>query len=41
LVFANEIDKEVLSNLKVGDKLKVKVIKVDIEQAKIGLSAKI
>jgi len=41
LIFANEIDKEVLSNLKVGDKLKVKVIKVDVEQAKIGLSAKI
>jgi len=41
LVFSSEIDKDALANLKVGDKLKVKVIKVDIEQAKIGLSAKV
>lgn len=41
LIFSNEIDKDALANLKVGDKLKVKVIKVDIEQAKIGLSAKV
>ncbi|MCM8762933.1 MAG: 30S ribosomal protein S1 [Candidatus Omnitrophica bacterium] len=41
LVFINEIDKEQLSKLKPQDKLKVKVIKVDVEQAKIGLSAKI
>jgi small subunit ribosomal protein S1 len=40
LVYASEIDKEVLSKLKPGDKLKVKVVKVDVEQAKIGLSAK-
>ncbi len=41
LVFSSEIDPEQMSSLKVGDKLKVKVIKVDVEQAKIGLSAKI
>ena len=41
LVYSSEIDKEALSELKAGDKLKVKVIKVDVEQAKIGLSAKV
>jgi len=41
LVYSNEIDKEAVSNLKPGDKVKVKVIKVDVEQAKIGLSARI
>ncbi|MGD0335650.1 MAG: 30S ribosomal protein S1 [Candidatus Omnitrophota bacterium] len=41
LVYSSEIDKEVAANLKAGDKIKVKVIKVDTEQAKIGLSAKI
>ncbi len=41
LVYASEIDKEAISQLKPGDKLKVKIIKVDVEQAKIGLSAKI
>ncbi|MFH1577584.1 MAG: 30S ribosomal protein S1 [Candidatus Omnitrophota bacterium] len=41
LVFSGEIDPAQLSALKVGDKLKVKVIKVDVEQAKIGLSAKL
>lgn len=41
LVYASEIDKDASSQLKTGDKLKVKVIKVDVEQAKIGLSAKI
>ncbi len=41
LVFINEIDKDRLAGLKPQDKLKVKVIKVDLEQAKIGLSAKI
>jgi ribosomal protein S1 len=30
-----------MNELKPGDKIKVKIIKVDIEQAKIGLSAKI
>ena len=41
LIFASEIDKDALSALKPADKIKVKVIKVDIEQAKIGLSARI
>ncbi len=41
LIFASEIDKDVLSALKPADKIKVKVIKVDVEQAKIGLSARI
>lgn len=41
LVFSNEIDKEQLAGLKPQDKIKAKVIKVDLEQAKIGLSAKI
>jgi small subunit ribosomal protein S1 len=41
LVYSSEIDKDTVSNLKPADKLKVKVIKVDVEQAKIGLSAKI
>ncbi|MFA5362333.1 MAG: 30S ribosomal protein S1 [Candidatus Omnitrophota bacterium] len=41
LVFSNEIDPEQLKVLKVGDKLSVKVIKVDVEQCKIGLSAKV
>jgi small subunit ribosomal protein S1 len=40
LVYTSEIDKERIAQLKPGDKLKVKVIKVDVEQAKIGLSAK-
>jgi len=41
LIFASEIEKEKTAQLKPGDKLKVKIIKVDIEQGKIGLSAKI
>jgi small subunit ribosomal protein S1 len=41
LVYTSEIDKDKMTQLKVGDRLKVKVIKVDVEQAKIGLSAKI
>ncbi len=39
LIYASEIDKDTLSKLKAGDKIKAKVIKVDVEQAKIGLSA--
>jgi len=39
LIYASEIDKDKLSAIKVGDKIKAKVIKVDVEQAKIGLSA--
>lgn len=41
LVYSSEIDKDKVLQLKVGDKIKVKVIKVDTEQAKIGLSTKI
>lgn len=41
LIFSSEIDKEKAAQLKVGDKIKVKVIKVDIEQGKIGLSEKV
>jgi small subunit ribosomal protein S1 len=41
LVYASEIDNDMLSSTKVGDKIKVKVIKVDVEQAKIGLSARV
>lgn len=41
LIYASEIDSETVSKLKVGDKIKVKVIKVDVEQAKIGLTAKV
>lgn len=41
LIYASEIDKDAALKLKPGDKLKAKVIKVDVEQAKIGLSAKI
>ena len=41
LVFSGEIEKEVMDSLKPGDKLKVKIIKVEPGSAKIGLSAKI
>jgi len=41
LIYASEIDKDAAAGLKAQDKIKVKVIKVDVEQAKIGLSAKI
>ncbi len=41
LIYSSEIEKEKVSQLKPGDKIQVKVIKVDVEQAKIGLSAKI
>jgi small subunit ribosomal protein S1 len=41
LVYSSEIDKEKIAQLKPGDKIQVKVIKVDVEQAKIGLTAKI
>jgi small subunit ribosomal protein S1 len=41
LVYSSEIDKDTLSKLKPGDKIQVKVIKVDVEQAKIGLTARI
>jgi small subunit ribosomal protein S1 len=41
LVYSSEIDKDKVAQLKPGDKLQVKVIKVDVEQGKIGLSARI
>ena len=41
LVYASEIEKEKAATLKAGDKLKVKIIKVDTEQMKIGVSAKV
>ena len=41
LVFSGEIEKGIMDGLKSGEKLKVKVIKVDSGSAKIGLSAKI
>ncbi|TAM38584.1 S1 RNA-binding domain-containing protein, partial [bacterium] len=41
LIYSSEIDKETAANLKPGDKIKVKIIKVDVEQAKIGLTARL
>jgi small subunit ribosomal protein S1 len=41
LIYSSEIDKDTAAKLKAGDKIQAKVIKVDVEQAKIGLSAKI
>lgn len=40
LVYSSEIDKERAAALKPGDKLTVKIIKVDVEQMKIGVSAR-
>jgi small subunit ribosomal protein S1 len=40
LVYSSEIDKETADALKPGDKINVKVIKVDIDQMKIGVSAR-
>lgn len=41
LVYSSEIDKEKASALKPGDCLRVRVIKVDVDQMKIGVSAKV
>ena len=41
LVFSGEIEKDIMDKLKPGEKLKVKIIKIDPGSAKIGLSAKI
>lgn len=41
LVYSSEIEKEKAAALRPGDKLRVRIIKVDIEQMKIGVSAKI
>ncbi|MCA9400357.1 MAG: 30S ribosomal protein S1 [Candidatus Omnitrophica bacterium] len=40
LVYSSEIDKDKAAALKQGDKINVKIIKVDVEQMKIGVSAK-
>ena len=41
LVYSSEIDKTQAAALKAGDKLQVKVIKVDVEGMKIGVSARL
>ena len=41
LVYSSEIDKEKAAALKPGEKLRVKIIKVDVEQMKIGVSARL
>ncbi len=41
LVYSSEIEKEDAAKLKTGDKLRVKVIKIDVEQMKIGVSARV
>jgi len=41
LVYSSEIDKAQATELKQGDRLKVRVIKVDVDQMKIGLSARL
>lgn len=41
LVYASEIDKEEAERLKPGDKLRVRIIKVDTDQGKIGLTARL
>jgi small subunit ribosomal protein S1 len=41
LVYSSEIDKQQAAALKPADRLKVRVIKVDVEQMKIGVSARL
>ncbi len=41
LVYSSEIDKAQAAALKPGDKLRVRVIKVDVEQMKIGVSTRL
>ena len=41
LVFSGEIDKDLMAGLKPGEKMQVKIIKIDPGSAKIGLSANI
>lgn len=41
LVYSSEIDKEQAAALKPGDSLRVKVIKIDVEQMKIGVSTRL
>lgn len=40
LVYSSEIDKDRAAALKPGDKINVKIIKVDVDQMKIGVSAR-
>lgn len=40
LIYSSEIDKETMERLKPGDKIKAQIIKIDAEQAKVGLSAR-
>jgi len=39
LLYINEIPKEQFEKVNIGDKIKVKIIKVDVESAKIGLGS--
>ncbi|MFP4472328.1 MAG: 30S ribosomal protein S1 [Candidatus Omnitrophota bacterium] len=41
LVYSSEIDKDQAAALKPGDKIQVKVIKVDVDQMKIGVSTRL
>lgn len=41
LVYSSEIEKDEAAKLKSGDQLRVKVIKVDVEQMKIGVSTRV
>jgi small subunit ribosomal protein S1 len=41
LIYSSEIDKEEATKLKANDKIQVKVIKVDVEQMKIGVSSRV
>jgi small subunit ribosomal protein S1 len=41
LVYSSEIEKDEAAKLKAGDALKVKVIKVDVDQMKIGVSTRV
>jgi len=41
LVFSGEIEKDQMENLNIGDKLQVKVVKIDSGSAKIGLSTRL
>ena len=40
LIYSSEIDKEVMERLKPGDKIKAQIIKINPDQAKIGLTAR-
>ena len=41
LIYPNEIDKSLMDNLKPQDIIKVSVIKIDVDQGRIGLSVKV